>query len=55
MLLRQPHKKFGEGPAGLADHVNGAEIDRLDAWSERVLDAGSLDEVFTDHRPQKGR
>ncbi len=46
MLLRQLGKKFGEVPAAVADLVQAAEIDQLDDWSDRILDAGSLDEVF---------
>ncbi len=52
MLLRQCRRKFGEVPDTVDERVRAASIDQLDEWGERVLDAGSLDEVFADGRSQ---
>lgn len=46
MLLRQFHRKFGDVPVKVADRVRTAGVDQLDDWSERFVDAESLDEVF---------
>lgn len=43
VLLRQFRRKFGAVPTAVEERVRGTTgIDQLDAWSERVLDAGSL-------------
>ncbi len=52
MLLRQFRRKFGEVPAAAVERVRGAGIDQLDEWSERFVDAATLDDVFSDDRPQ---
>ncbi len=48
MLLRQMRRKFGELPDEVVARVRGAKIDQLDDWAERLLDAGSRDELFND-------
>ncbi len=52
ILLRQFRRKFGEVPDAAAERVRAAGIDELDEWSERFVDAVSLDDVFAADRPQ---
>lgn len=44
-LLEQ---RFGTLPPEIAEPLERADPERLLAWSRRVRDAGSLDDVFTD-------
>jgi hypothetical protein len=46
LLLRQLQRRFGPLPRDVSDRLTTASIDDLDRWALRVLDAGSLDEVF---------
>jgi len=46
VLLRQLTSKFGPLPAEVIDRLERADVDRLLGWSERVLTATTLDEVF---------
>jgi hypothetical protein len=46
MLLRQLGKKFGPVPETTAQRVRAAQASELDSWSERILDAQSLDEAL---------
>jgi len=48
VLLRLLHARFGELPAATVAHVATADLADLERWSERVLSAQTLDEVF-DH------
>lgn len=48
MLLRQLRRRFGDLPADITDCVRGADGDELDDWSDRILDAKSLGDVFGD-------
>ena len=52
MLLRQFRRKFGAVPDAAVARVRAAGIEQLDDWSERFVDAATLDEVFADDRPQ---
>jgi len=45
-LLRQLRLRFGDLPTDVVQRVSEANIDELDQWTERVLDAGSLDDVL---------
>jgi hypothetical protein len=47
-LLRLLHRRFGTLPDQTAERVHGATIDDLDRWIDRVLDAGSLADVFAE-------
>ncbi len=46
MLLRQLERRLGSLPASVVHRVSNASADELMQWSERVLDAESLDDVF---------
>ena len=46
LLLRQLNSKFGEIPKDKRRMIESADPDTLLKWSERVLTANSLDEVF---------
>jgi len=46
-LIRVLESRFGSLPQGIRDRIAGADPDQLDAWLDRVLDAGSLDSVFS--------
>lgn len=46
VLLRQLTSKFGPLPAEVVDRLERADVDRLLGWSDRVLTATTLDEVF---------
>jgi len=45
-LLRQLGRKFREVPPSVVARVRTANIDQLDEWSDRILDAKTLDNVF---------
>lgn len=46
MLLRQLRRRFGPLPSEAEAHVRGADAVRLDRWSERILDAHDLNDLF---------
>ncbi|MBF0294365.1 MAG: Rpn family recombination-promoting nuclease/putative transposase [Magnetococcales bacterium] len=46
MLLRLIKRKFGVDAAEVRGRVEAADLDTLDLWADRILDAGTLDEVF---------
>ncbi len=46
-LIRVLESRFGSLPQGVKDRIVRADPDQLDAWLDRVLDAGSLDSVFS--------
>jgi predicted transposase YdaD len=46
MLLRQLSLRFGNLPQSVRDQVETADADTLLGWSERILTATTLDEVF---------
>ena len=48
-LKRLLTRRFGPLPDGVSQRINGASIEQLDAWFDRVLDAASLGGVL-DHR-----
>jgi hypothetical protein len=45
VLLKQLQLKFGPLPESAINRVKSASMAELDAWTERVLSAGSLDEI----------
>ncbi|WP_142105014.1 DUF4351 domain-containing protein [Pseudonocardia cypriaca] len=45
-LVRLLSRKFGPLPAGVRKRIDAASSDRLEVWSDRMLDAPTLDEVF---------
>ena len=46
VLLRQLRRRFGELPEWVTARVEAAGPDELDAWTERILSARDLDEMF---------
>ncbi len=46
ILLRQLERRFGSLPALVVHRVSNASADELMEWSDRVLDADSLDDVL---------
>ena len=46
VLLRQLQRRFGELPEWVATRVEAAGSDELEAWTERILSARDLDEMF---------
>ena len=46
VVLRQLRLKFGPMEPEIEDRVHSADADRLLEWSERILTAESLQEVF---------
>jgi tartrate dehydratase alpha subunit/fumarate hydratase class I-like protein len=46
MLLRQLSLRFGNLPDSVQARVESADADLLMRWSERILTASTLDEVF---------
>ena len=47
-LLRMIGKRFGEPSTEIVARVQAADVETLDRWVLRFVDAGSLDEVFAD-------
>ena len=48
VLRRQLHRRFGDLPAAIKQRVHGAKPELLVRWTDRILDAQSLDDVFGD-------
>jgi hypothetical protein len=46
VLVRLLTRKFGAVPDEARVRIGAASMEQLDLWSERVLDAETLDEVF---------
>lgn len=47
-LLRLVRRRFGPLPDGVAERLAGATSQDLDRWTDRVLDAATLAELFAD-------
>ncbi len=45
-LLRQLRARFGELPAAAVARIEGAGVDLLERWGERVLSAKTLHELL---------
>jgi predicted transposase/invertase (TIGR01784 family) len=45
-LVRLLTRRFGPVPAEARERISAASLEQLDLWSERVLDAETVDEVF---------
>jgi len=48
LLLRMLPRRFEPLPREISERVYGAAPNTIELWADRVLDAKSLDEVFTD-------
>jgi len=46
LLRRLLTQRFGELPAWAEARLQEAALEQLETWSERVLEAGSLEEIF---------
>jgi hypothetical protein len=46
MLLRQLNRKFGDLPPAVRDRVTGATEVELDRWTDNILSAATIDDVF---------
>jgi hypothetical protein len=47
-LLRLLRRRFGDLPAAIEQRVRSATIARLDLWTDRILDAATLDDVLSE-------
>ncbi|MBF0145042.1 MAG: DUF4351 domain-containing protein [Magnetococcales bacterium] len=50
MLTRQLHRRFGTLPEWANQKIADADLSSLEAWSLGLLDAPSLDAIFTDQK-----
>nr|VFK39542.1 MAG: protein of unknown function (DUF4351) [Candidatus Kentron sp. SD]VFK44762.1 MAG: protein of unknown function (DUF4351) [Candidatus Kentron sp. SD]VFK80390.1 MAG: protein of unknown function (DUF4351) [Candidatus Kentron sp. SD] len=48
LLLRQLSRRFHALPDEITERVHGADPNTIEIWADRVLDAKSLDKVFSD-------
>ena len=46
VLMRLLAQRFGEVPAWVSERLEAATPELLESWSGRLLEAGSLEEVF---------
>jgi predicted transposase YdaD len=46
LLIRQLSKRFGPLPSWVQKNFAQADVEQLELWSERILDAQTLAEVF---------
>jgi predicted transposase/invertase (TIGR01784 family) len=46
VLLKQLRVRFGDVPERMLERVNSATVEQLDHWAERILTAGSIEEVL---------
>ncbi|MEO6597719.1 MAG: DUF4351 domain-containing protein [Planctomycetota bacterium] len=47
-ILRQMKKRFGPVPTVIIELVHAASLPELDRWTDRILDAATLDEVLAE-------
>nr|VFK03141.1 MAG: protein of unknown function (DUF4351) [Candidatus Kentron sp. LFY] len=48
LLLRQLSHRFQPLPDEITERIHGANPNAIETWAKRVLDAKSLDEVFSE-------
>ncbi len=46
VLQRQLTRRFGDLPVWAVSRLEEAGLEELEVWTDRVLDAGTLEEVF---------
>jgi hypothetical protein len=46
LLTRLLEHRFGVIPAALRQRIFDADVDSIDAWAKRILDASSLESIF---------
>jgi len=49
VLKRLLHKRFGELPEEVELRLHKATLEQLEVWTDRVLDARTINEVFGSH------
>lgn len=49
ILLRLLNRRFGPLAADVTRRLSQATPEQLEVWAERVLDAGTIDEVFAEN------
>ncbi|MCP5113726.1 MAG: hypothetical protein GY953_23065 [bacterium] len=52
-LKNQAQRRFGDLPDWAVDRIDRADVDTLELWSYRVLDAAVLEDVFQDGEPSQ--
>lgn len=52
VLLRLLHRRFGELPGWAEERLRQASSAMLETWSERILTASTLEEVFSEQTPR---
>lgn len=45
-LLRLLRRRFRTLPAAVEDRIRAADIDHLDQWTDRFVDARTLEDIF---------
>lgn len=55
VLLRLLNRRFVTVPEAIAARIDRAGTDEIERWAERLLEAASLDEVFTAAEPAPAR
>jgi uncharacterized protein DUF4351 len=53
VIARLLRIRFDELPEPVHARLRTASLEQLDAWSQRLLEAGSLDEVFSCPQSQR--
>jgi len=48
VIVRLLNRRFGELPSWVAETLNSALPERLEQWSENILFADTLEQVFED-------
>lgn len=48
ILIRQASRRFGKLPEWALAKLQSASVEKLEAWSDRILDANSLEEMLVD-------
>ncbi|MBF0429259.1 MAG: DUF4351 domain-containing protein, partial [Magnetococcales bacterium] len=51
IILRLLNKRFGSLPPAIQEKIAQANAEALERWGDRLLDAGSLKEVFAEDPP----
>jgi hypothetical protein len=46
LLVRLLTRKFGSVPDAVRERIDAASLEQLEIWSDRVLDAPTLDELL---------
>nr|VFK67758.1 MAG: protein of unknown function (DUF4351) [Candidatus Kentron sp. UNK]VFK73099.1 MAG: protein of unknown function (DUF4351) [Candidatus Kentron sp. UNK] len=50
LLLRMLPRRFGPLPNEISERIHKADPDTIESWADRVLDAKSLDDVFSENK-----